>query len=81
MKPYATDSVSLGSAEEPYDSDMTQSVGYYVSNLSQWVTNGFPMNVIAPAPISISESSMHLSLPFLEGMTLHQNIRKSHREQ
>ena len=25
MQPYATDSVSLGSAEEPYDSDMTHS--------------------------------------------------------
>ncbi|SVE56987.1 uncharacterized protein METZ01_LOCUS509841, partial [marine metagenome] len=23
VQPYATDSVSLGSAEEPYDSDMT----------------------------------------------------------
>ena len=25
MQPYATDNVSLGSAEEPYDSDMTHS--------------------------------------------------------
>ena len=25
MQPYATDGVSLGSAEEPYDSDMTHS--------------------------------------------------------
>ena len=25
MQPYATESVSLGSAEEPYDSDMTHS--------------------------------------------------------
>ena len=25
MQPYATDAVSLGSAEEPYDSDMTHS--------------------------------------------------------
>ncbi|SVB76564.1 uncharacterized protein METZ01_LOCUS229418, partial [marine metagenome] len=25
VQPYATDNVSLGSAEEPYDSDMTHS--------------------------------------------------------
>ena len=57
MQPYATGSVSLGSAEEPYDSDMTHSYRLTEGRLIRYpltriYERGLATNRSSPAPLS-----------------------------
>ena len=57
MQPYATDNVSLGSSEEPYDSDMTHSYRLTEGRLIRYpltriYERGLATNRSSPAPLS-----------------------------
>ena len=65
VQPYATDAVSLGSAEEPYDSDMTHSYRLTEGRLIR-----YPMIQAAASILATSLEVTRASIPLSESLQL-----------